>query len=167
MDKYKGKFKVGQTVYRQRYGMGSFHKGIIKEISVGGLGRDISPQYTFSDSYLDTSRPEPAEISMTVIKSGLGLARYVLGGSAAGTAYQHSYTGDSTRTNPDIKYYNVARDGNAAVLFIFSGCYGVELGKSLDTDSAMEETVTFKCLAKNYTEQFSPDVAASGFGTLP
>lgn len=138
---------------------GTEFKAEVTEISVGGGEREMSVVHTFSDEFANRNKQSAFETTITTVKQDTDLARYVLGG-AADTTWPITYSGaTANRTYPDIKYsFYENEDGTGSRLRIcFSGAHGT--GKSMSMDSPegyLTEAVTFKCLAKNYSEQWTP-----------
>jgi len=144
---------------------GTEYKAEVSEISVGGGDRDFSTVYTFGDSFEELDRQAPFETTISTVKQDNDLMRYHLGG-AADTTHPISYSGDTTnRSTAVIKYaYYLAPDtaNTKALLIVFSGAYGISSSKKLDAEGYLSEEITFKCLAKNYSEHYTPTVTDSG-----
>ena len=146
---------------------GTEYKKSVKEISIGGGDRDFSTQYTFGDSFEEFDRQAPFTIEVTTVKEDNALFRYV-GGGATDTTWPISYSGDTTnRPTALIKYVNYTgiTSTGSAFMIVMSGAYGIGLEKSSDAEGFWEEKVTFKCLAKNYSEHWTGDTVASGLPT--
>jgi hypothetical protein len=144
---------------------GTEYNAEVTEISVGGGDRDFSTVYTFGDSFEDFDRQAPFETTITTVKQDNDLGKYVMGG-AADTTWPISYSGDTTtRIAPTIKYkfYENSDSSGEGMMLVFSGAYGIGISKSIDAEGYLTEEVNFKCLAKNYSEHYTGDVAASGF----
>jgi len=143
---------------------GTEFKAEVSEISVGGGERDIDVKYTFGDSFETKDREAPLETTISLVKQDTDLARYVLGGSPVDTTWPITYSGDTAaREKPDIKYsFYQNTDGTGSALRIcFSGAYGTSKSMSIESEGHLSEEITFKCLAKNYSEQWTPDAVGS------
>ena len=136
---------------------GTEFKAEVTEISVGGGERDVAPVYTFADEFENKSRQTMFETTISTVKQDTDLSRYVLGG-AADTTWPVTYSGNTaSRTTPDIKYsFYENEDGTGSALRIcFSGAYGISKSMTVAAEEYLTEEVTFKCLAKNYSEQWT------------
>lgn len=137
---------------------GTEFKAEVTEISVGGGERDMTVVHTFTDEFANRAKQAPFETTISTVKQDTDLSRYVLGG-AADTTWPITYSGATvTRTYPDIKYsFYENEDGTGSALRIcFSGAVGVSKSMSVDSpEGYLTEAVTFKCIAKNYSEQWT------------
>ncbi len=143
---------------------GTEFKTDVTEISVGGGERDFTPVYTFSDEFENRDKQAPFETTISTVKQDVSLARYVLGG-AVDTSWPVTYSGNTVnRTKPDVKYsFYENEDGTGSAFRIcFSGAYGVSKRMGVAAEEYLTEEVTFKCLAKNYSEQWTASGNASG-----
>lgn len=140
-------------------------KGVVQELKVNYGDRDVAVEHTFSDSFVNSARPDMAEITITMVASGGDLPLYLLGGSGA-NVYPRSYTGDSSRVKPDIKYLQYDESLAAQKMFVASGCYVTSIEESNATGEATTWDVTAKTLAKNLTWKWTPNATASGLPAI-
>jgi len=143
---------------------GTEFKAEVTEISVGGGERDFSVVHTFADEFENRDKQAPFETTISTVKQDTDLSRYVLGG-ATDTTWPITYSGATVnRTYPDIKYsFYQSEDGTGSALRIcFSGAYGISKRMGISAEEYLTEEVTFKCLAKNYSEQWTASENASG-----
>ena len=136
---------------------GTEYRAEVSEISIGGGDRDFTVVYTFGDSFEDEDRQAPFETTVSTVKQDTDLSRYVLGGVVDAT-WPVTYSGDTVnRAKPDIKYsFYQNEDGTGSALRItFSGAYGIGISKTIESEGYLSEEVKFKCLAKNYSEQWT------------
>ncbi len=146
---------------------GTEFKGVVTEANVEGLERDITPQFTFSDSYVDQNRQAPSEVSLTMVASGGDVMRFVLGGSST-DVYPKVRVGDSARTRPIIKLLTFDRDLTAQKMWVFSGAYGISISESAGTEEAHSWDMSFKSLAKDTSFHWTKDAAGSPLlGPIP
>lgn len=136
-------------------------KGVVTEFNLDPGTRDISVEHTFSDSFVNQARPDLAEVTMTVVASGGDLPLYILGGTAT-DVYPKTYTGDSAKVRPDVKFLQFDQDTAAQKVWVFSGAYMTDMSESNTTDEATTWDFTFKTLAKDASFEWTPDAAASG-----
>lgn len=152
-------FIVGNNVSQKEF------KGVVEELNINYGERDISVEHTFSDSFVNAARPGLVEITMSMVASGGDLPLYLLGGSGT-DAYPRSYTGDSTRVKPDIKYLQYDENLTAQKMFVASGCYITSMEESNATGDATMWDITAKTLASNLTWKWTPNATASGLPAL-
>jgi len=147
---------------------GTDYKAQVTTFKVEGLDRDVTSKYTFSDSYLDLGRQDLAEVSIDFVEASGGIERFVLGGSDSGGKYPTVYQGDGTRSTATIKYLNFDVNNAAQQMFVFSGAYGTNISwdtGNAEDNEAMTKTLTFKCLASNFSRHWTANAAASGLLT--
>lgn len=143
---------------------GTEYKGDVTEISIAGGERDFSVVHTFADEFENRAKQSPYETTISTVKQDTSLARYVLGG-VADTTWPITYSGATVnRTYPDVKYsFYENEDGTGSAFRIcFSGAYGISKRIGIAAEEYLTEEVTFKCLAKNYSEQWTASGGASG-----
>jgi len=128
----------------------------VKEISITGGGRDVEAVRCFGNtSYFDEKPQEPFECSLTTIKKDADLAGLILEGND--TADPRAWTGNTTpRSQIRSAIFIWADATNTAgpsIRVTMASCFAVSKEMSLNSTDHLEETMNFKCLAKNYKEE--------------
>ena len=128
----------------------------VKEISVTGGGRDVEAVRCFGNtSYFDEKPMEPFECSLTVIKKDADLAAMILEGTDA--TDPRLWSGDSIprkQTRSVIfSWADMTSSAGPAIRVTMASAFMVSKELSLNATDHLEETVNFKCLAKNYKEE--------------
>ena len=133
----------------------------VKEISITGGGRDVEAVRCFGNaSYFDEKPQEPFECSLTVIKNDADFFA-LLGDSATDTSDPQSFTGDTTPRNQvrliEFEWADTTASDGPAVRVTMASVFAVTKEMSLNATDHLEETINFKCLAKNYKEEATAD----------
>lgn len=136
----------------------------VTNIEVRGGGREVEQKRTFGNSALLIERPEDMfETTITAITSGLQFAQLVMGAGST-TAGGVVLSGDGLRSKANIVYTwtdpTSVTTGPSLRLAFYSG-FGTTDEMTLATDSQLEETFTFKCLANMHKKEFSSGPASS------
>ena len=137
----------------------------VKEISITGGGRDVEAVRCFGNkSYFDEKPQEPFECSITMIKKDSDMASLLLEGSD--TSDPRLWSGDSMPRGQARKITFIWGDATSAtgrgIRINMASAFAISKEISLNATDHLEETINFKCLAKNYTEEASANKA-----TLP
>jgi len=128
----------------------------VKEISITGGGRDVEAVRCFGNSsYFDEKPQEPFECSLTTIKKDADLAAMLLEGTDASDP--RLWSGDSiprSQTRSIVfSWADATYSSGPAIRVTMASVFAVSKEMSLNATDHLEETVNFKCLAKNYKEE--------------
>ena len=141
----------------------------VTSISMSGLERDVEEVFSMGNNSCLKKNPQglaEVEIGLKCVKPDV--AQAVLGGS--GTVVDGiSYPGAADRLRHRIILLfetSSATDVGQKQRFVWEDGWGVNLGKDVDSEGYLEETVSFKCLAQDYDEQYTADASITPLSTL-
>lgn len=146
----------------------------VKEVSMSGGERTVEELKTLGNNEILRQNPqEPMEVELTTLKTDTRMWEAVAGGSdtqnkwTAGS-YPFIVNGDDVRRR--WRVWIQASGENAddwALRMLWNDSYGVNIEKNVDAEGYIEETVTFKCTASNYTEEWTGSYTTNTLSTLP
>jgi hypothetical protein len=132
----------------------------VTEISITGGARDVEAVRTFgsgSNHYLFEKGQELMECSLTTVKKDHQLAQYLLGGSDGSMPY--SITGDQPRFAVDKAIIYTWTDrydtAGAQLRITMASVFSISKEMSNAVDGYLSETISYKCLPKDYTEEYT------------
>ncbi|HEX69581.1 MAG TPA: hypothetical protein ENG10_04735 [Candidatus Bathyarchaeota archaeon] len=148
----------------------------ITELSISGGDRDTETIHVLGEELstnpcvsIQKELPqEEFEVELTLIKTDAETAKWVLGGTdttepievvGAGPRVPHRIIIDMKKTPAGGTEHNLR--------ITFTDAYGVTIEKSVDAEGHIEETITFKCSAANYKEEYTSDTSTAPLPTPP
>lgn len=136
----------------------------VREISISGGGRDVDLVRCFGNkSYFDEKPQEPFECVLTIVKKDSDLASMLLEGTDV--TGPRAWSGDTYPRKQDrtliYKWCDATNVSGPAVRITFASVFATGKEMTLNATDHLEETVTFKCLPKNYKEEATVNMVAS------
>jgi len=138
----------------------------VREISISGGDREVEQILAFGNNqYLKLSPEGAFETAVTVLKKDVEFAQMLLGGTDV-TEPILAVGGGVRPTGKTIQYTwtDTANPTGAQLRITFNNVMAVSKELSLDTEGHLEETVTFRCKASDYKEEYTSD---RGLNPLP
>ena len=136
------------------------YSGKIKNIEISGAEADTETVFLFGANASGQQNAEIEEQNMTqrefsatlVYSDSQPMALASTTGVAVGTTGYTRYSGDTTRTAKSV-LVSFTDGTNHAAAFL-NNAFSIKLGDiSLDAEGHAEQSVTLKCLAKDYQEE--------------
>jgi len=155
----------GEIKIHNAAGTATDYTAKVREISVSGGEREVEQILAFGDNqYLKLSPEAAFETSVTVLKQDVEFAQMLLGGTDVNDPIL-AVGGGTRPTSKTVQYLwddGTATGSQLRITFENVMAYSKEL--TLDTEGHMEETVSFRCKAADYKEEYTAD---SGSNPLP
>ena len=134
--------------------------GEIKNIEISGAEADTETVFLFGaaaggqqNAEIEEQNMTQREFSATLIYQHEDAAELGTGAAAAvGSTDYNRIQGDGTRTQKAV--HILFNDGTNNAVAFFNKAYSIKLGDiSLDAEGHAEQSITLKCLAKDYYEE--------------
>jgi len=146
----------------------------ITEVSMSGGERSVEEIKTLGNNEILRQNPqEPMEVELTCLKTDTRLWEAVAGGSDTQykwTAGSMPFIVDGDDSRRIWRVWVESSGENAddwALRMLWNDAYGVNVEKSVDAEGYIEETVSFRCSAGNYKEEFTGSYTTKPLSTLP
>lgn len=146
----------------------------VREVSMSGGERSVEEIKTLGNNEILRQNPQqPMEVELTTLKTDTRLWEAIAGGSD--TQYKQLtgsmpfiVDGDDSRRFWRVWIEASGESADDWILrLLWNDSYGVNIDKAVDAEGFIEETVTFKCTADDYTEEWSGSYTTNALSTLP
>ena len=146
----------------------------IREISMTGGERNVEEIKTLGNNEILRQNPqEPMDVELTMIRTDPRVSEAVLGGSDTqfkwdAGSFPFIVNGDDTRRTWRVWIESSREnDDDWAERLLWNNAYGVNLEKDVDAEGFIEETITFRCKAQDYVEEWTGSYTTNVLSTLP
>jgi len=157
----------GEIKINNAAGTATDYTAEVREISISGGDREVEQILAFGNNQYLRLSPEGAfETSVTVLKQDVEFAQMLLGGTDTNDPILA--VGGGTRPASKKVQYTWTESANATgsqLRITFANVMAVSKELSLDTEGHLEESVTFRCKAADYREEYTADRSANALPT--